>query len=73
MEDLLAEDWVEPLRKQLKQNLSDLGKKLSEQEKWLDENEESIDEAAHEETVRRLEKLESVLVCLEEALEALDD
>ena len=36
-------------------------------------NEESIDEAAHEETVRRLEKLESVLECLEEALEALDD
>ena len=72
MEAPLTEDWIAPLRQQLQKNLKDLATTLADQEKWLDQHEESLEEAAHEEAVRQLEKLETVMECLEEALEALD-
>jgi len=67
----LPEEWTTKLQGQLKANLKDLSDRLAKQEQWLDENEDDLEEKDHEEAVRKIEQLETIIECLEEALDAL--
>jgi hypothetical protein len=64
---------LEQLRPLLEEQIKGLTAYLTSQEEWLDKNEDSMEEADHESFVRQMERAESVLECLEEALEAIDD
>jgi tetratricopeptide (TPR) repeat protein len=67
----LADVLLTNLENDLKKHLGSLQKALEDKEKWLDANEETLDEKAHEEAVRQLDQYESLLECLEEALDVL--
>ena len=68
----MPEEWTTKLQGQLKANLKDVGERLAKQEQWLDENEDDLEEKAHEEAVRKIEQMETIIECLEEAIDALD-
>ena len=68
----MPEEWISKLQGQLKAHIKDLSGRLSQQEQWLDDNEDDLEEKDHEEAVRKLEQIESVMECLEEALDALN-
>ena len=68
----MPEEWTTKLQGQLKANLKDLSERLAKQEQWLDEHAEDLAEKDHEEAVRKIEQIETVIECLEEAMDALD-
>lgn len=67
----MAEVLLEHLQKDLAKHVESIRQALQDKEKWLDDNEETLDEKAHEQAVRQLDRYESLLECLEEALDVL--
>lgn len=67
------QDMLQKLQKDLLRHVALVQKALEDKEEWLDQEESNLDDAGHEAATRVLDRYESLLECLEEALEILED